>query len=661
MTSTTQSHTHNITGRRPPHQSQLTGNPPEPGNTTHSLATAAGSAVYTTENHLAGLVEAATAAAGQNVGWAQPEDGDTTMSGEARVIQSQLDGYTVGMQLEDGFTNPGNAPSSHFILPGPSGQASANGGKQIAPATDSGPPTEGNPSGRKRKRDNANVDPTITGNPSLGANGAEPGQHGHTSADGLNIRDLPPQQAISNARAAGVHSAVALFRQPSATSKKYTRPPMSKLFASLELSPENFLHLQAAAKAYMLDVNHPERRDCVGQRGKGDTEMVRLRLWNCVSEFLDKEGNGPRFFGENVVNEGMGPRQMIWPRDDQKIISLMMPLLRRMVTNERQRQYAIETRKCGNSEEKKRKQMETGIPNTSAPTHETHFQQLGETGIGMLDLLSGGYPSDWESITQSYDSYNEGYRLDNLGAISGLPQQDWLGLVAAVDCHYQIDHHGNGAECDQPCQDCMVNHIVSSDSVSHANWRIAGQGDGLAARTYFASGITRDVSHIIKESLINRAGNPHDPKFTSSATFAERPSSEPFVPQPSALAPIVPATHSAQGPPRQESKSLTSVKLFISIVQNGDDKRLLPRLELPCDPSAGLSALLKNVRQYYQQQQHLQTHQMPVNFRINAWLKNGLVPIGNDEEWMAALMAAHMVDWMDGELRIIVDGGGGNV
>ncbi|KMP09711.1 hypothetical protein CIRG_08944 [Coccidioides immitis RMSCC 2394] len=581
----------------------------------------AGSAVYTTENHLAGLVEAATAAAGQNVGWAQPEDGDTTMSGEARVIQSQLDGYTVGMQLEDGFTNPGNAPSSHFILPGPSGQASANGGKQIAPATDSGPPTEGNPSG----------------------------QIFHPSKLSLMREQLVFIRPSH------------FFRQPSATSKKYTRPPMSKLFASLELSPENFLHLQAAAKAYMLDVNHPERRDCVGQRGKGDTEMVRLRLWNCVSEFLDKEGNGPRFFGENVVNEGMGPRQMIWPRDDQKIISLMMPLLRRMVTNERQRQYAIETRKCGNSEEKKRKQMETGIPKTSAPTHETHFQQLGETGIGMLDLLSGGYPSDWESITQSYDSYNEGYRLDNLGAISGLPQQDWLGLVAAVDCHYQIDHHGNGAECDQPCQDCMVNHIVSSDSVSHANWRIAGQGDGLAARTYFASGITRDVSHIIKESLINRAGNPHDPKFTSSATFAERPSSEPFVPQPSALAPIVPATHSAQGPPRQESKSLTSVKLFISIVQNGDDKRLLPRLELPCDPSAGLSALLKNVRQYYQQQQHLQTHQMPVNFRINAWLKNGLVPIGNDEEWMAALMAAHMVDWMDGELRIIVDGGGGNV
>lgn len=52
-----------------------------------------------------------------------------------------------------------------------------------------------------------------------------------------------------DARAAGVHSAAALFRPPSDSSKKYTRPPMSKLFASLELTPEDFLYLQAAAKS----------------------------------------------------------------------------------------------------------------------------------------------------------------------------------------------------------------------------------------------------------------------------------------------------------------------------------------------------------------------------------------------------------------------------
>lgn len=166
--------------------------------------------------------------------------------------------------------------------------------------------------------------------------------------------------ARSEARAAGVHSAAALFRKPMArTTKKYTRPPMSKLFMSLQLSPENFLHLQAAAKSYMLDPAHPERRDCVGNRGKGDIDLVKLRLFNCVKEFLD-DGVGEHFFGENVLapseSEGMsaaaalgeespGVRQWFWPRDATKIVTLVTPLLRRMVTNERQRVYAVETRK----------------------------------------------------------------------------------------------------------------------------------------------------------------------------------------------------------------------------------------------------------------------------------------------------------------------------
>lgn len=483
MTSTTHSHSNDIAAHHSQHQNQIAGNQAHPANSPHGLAANAGTASYTTDNHLAGLVEAATAAAGQNVGWAQPEDGESAMPGEARAMQNQLDGYTVGMQLDDGFGNQSNTANHHFLqIPSHGGQASANGGRHIAPTGGSVPPTEGDHSGRKRKRGDPNVDPAITANPTFVPNGAGSNEQGPAHQDGLHLKGPPPH--VSNARAAGVHSAVALFRQPSATSKKYTRPPMSKLFASLELSPENFLHLQAAAKAYMLDDNHPERRDCVGQRGKGDTEMVRLRLWNCVSEFLDKEGNGPRFFGENIVNEGMGPRQMIWPRDDQKIISLMMPLLRRMVTNERQRQYAIESRKGGNGDEKKRKSAEAQTPKASSSETAMQFEQSTNSGIGMLNLLVGGYPSDWESISQSYDSYNQDYRLDNLGSISGLSHPDWLGLVAVVDCHYQIDHHGNSAECDQPCEDCMINHIVSADSVANASWRIGGQGDDLSAQTY---------------------------------------------------------------------------------------------------------------------------------------------------------------------------------
>lgn len=169
---------------------------------------------------------------------------------------------------------------------------------------------------------------------------------------------------LENARAVGVHSAAALFRRTTdRKSRKYTRPPMSKLFMSLQLTPENFLQLQSQAKTYMLDPAHPERQNCVGNRGKGDTEMVKLRLFNCVHDFLG-DGAGVTFFGEQVEKPGymetfdaaralgednvpVPEDRLTWPRDGNKIISLVTPLMRRMVTNERQRQYAIETRKGG--------------------------------------------------------------------------------------------------------------------------------------------------------------------------------------------------------------------------------------------------------------------------------------------------------------------------
>ncbi|KAH6720041.1 hypothetical protein BKA61DRAFT_594087 [Leptodontidium sp. MPI-SDFR-AT-0119] len=146
----------------------------------------------------------------------------------------------------------------------------------------------------------------------------------------------------ADARAAGLHSATALFRRPSVASKKYTRAPMSKLFTSLELTAEQFLHLQAAAKHYMLDPNYPERSDCVGSRGRGDTDMVKLKLFACVKSFLEDEGWGLRCFAEDA--EGGKFRKLKWPKMKNKIISLVTPLMRRMVTNERQRLYALETR-----------------------------------------------------------------------------------------------------------------------------------------------------------------------------------------------------------------------------------------------------------------------------------------------------------------------------
>jgi hypothetical protein len=129
----------------------------------------------------------------------------------------------------------------------------------------------------------------------------------------------------------------------------------------------------------MLDSAHPDRQSCVGNRGKGDTDMVKLRLFNCVRNFLS-DGAGDQFFGENVENPGQDEAieaarvlgeekapsegKLLWPQDGNRIISLVTPLLRRMVTNERQRMYAIETRK-GGAKKKEVSVEEAAVPDTN--------------------------------------------------------------------------------------------------------------------------------------------------------------------------------------------------------------------------------------------------------------------------------------------------------
>ncbi|KAA8642279.1 hypothetical protein EYZ11_008880 [Aspergillus tanneri] len=622
------------------------------------------------ENQLAGLVEAATAAAGQDVSeWAAAEA--IAAAAGATGHQHHMGGYGSEIHMDDnGFGDSGfgsgMGSGRHLRVPG---LATTNDQSQSSGLSRT--------VSKKRKRGDDPLDPALAASGTGIGHNQQPHQHHphHFGGDSLDIRSAPPQ-SLSDARAVGLHSAAALFRQPS-SNKKYTRPPMSKLFASLELSPENFLHLQAAAKAYMLDDKHPERRECVGQRGKGDTEMVKLRLWNCVRHFLEAEGHGERFFGENVVNEDMGPRTYVWPRDQQKIISLVIPLLRRMVTNERQRQYAVETRKGGGTEERRRRKTEESIQNfnsTSPPKfpvdeqlqmHAQHHlpegytstqppmlatQPLGSTSqdieLGLTDLFLDGYSSDVNAITKSYDMYNQHYELDNLWYLSGLQQPDWRGLVAAVDSHYQILHNG-GYDCPTPCEDENVNRILNSNVTSDLRWRIGGNHD-RPARNEFASSITRDISRIIRDTL---AGKQEE---------------HPPVPQPLPIPPpnFPPLSGVANAEYSGTAASQPPISLRINVLQGG--KRILPRYDLPAGQTPDLETLKQLIiRRFPGQLPGISSSSAmdptgghwgsSAQWRVKVWLPDGLTSVQNDGEWTIALLSAGNVDWMDGDLRVLVE------
>ncbi|KAG2415637.1 hypothetical protein HFD88_006828 [Aspergillus terreus] len=631
------------------------------------------------ENQLAGLVEAATAAAGQDVSeWAAAAA--AAAAANAAGHQHHLDGYAAEMHMEDDSFDTNFNPG-------------LNAGRHLRSAgNDHAPSGLSRSVSKKRKRGDGPLDPALTasaagiGHP---ISQHQPAHHAppHHYGESLAMRtEPPPPEALNEARAVGVHSAAALFRQPS-SNKKYTRPPMSKLFASLELSPENFLHLQAAAKSYMLDDKHPERRECVGQRGKGDTEMVKLRLWNCVRHFLEVEGHGERFFGENVVNEGMGPRTYIWPRDSQKIISLVIPLLRRMVTNERQRQYAVETRKGGAEERRRRKtedslqnfnsasppkfpvedhlQMHThhhmheAYPSSQSPFSTTHpalsAPQASLSSIpypmrassqppemNLTDLLLDGYPTDWNSIAKSYDTYNQNYELDNLWQLSGLQQPDWRGLVAAVDSHYQVVHNG-GYDCPTPCEDGNLQRILESEATHDLRWRIGERS--RAARNEFASSITRDVSRIIRDNLATK----------DASTAAPEDQTQPF--QPSATPSLPGFANTSTSAPQG------AITLRINIMQHG--KRILPRVDLSaaqCSDMETMKQLL--IRRFGDSLPGIppadsalaQTNWNPsANWKVKVWLPDGLTPVQNDGEWTIGLLSAGNIDWMDGDLRVLVE------
>ncbi|KAK2758662.1 hypothetical protein FQN54_003352 [Arachnomyces sp. PD_36] len=678
--------TNDLTDFQSQSQSQsLDNNPNAPTNNTNSAvntaraaaAAAAAAAVaagggYTgasanpSDNQLAGLVEAATAAAGE-------QDGN----GGSGAWQGGYTGDEGG--FGEGFGGAGRQLRGMQGMQGMQGMGgSGRGGKRKRGVGGSGAGGVGDMDGTGA------LDPAIMGDAGHGFEHLEGnngnGGHGHGHAgsvggsggDGLDIRQFPPQQSLADARLAGVHSAAALFRQRPSTAKKYTRPPMSKLFSSLELSPENFLYLQAEAKAFMLDDNHPERRDCVGQRGRGDTEMVKLRLWNCVREFLES-GNGDRFFGEHVVNEGMPPRQLIWPRDAQQVISLVIPLLRRMVTNERQRQYANETRRGGGGgggggTDEGGKRVKGGIQrDTQAHVQQGHAQpqnqQMSENlELGFLDLLLEGYPTDWNTVSQSYNTYNTDLQLDNLGSISGLKHSDWLGLVGAVDSHYQVVHQGIGSACSEPCENYDVDRIIGSEALGQAGWRIPGTD--MVGRNEFATGITRDIHRIIRSNLTKREDQIQ--AQPSLSTPDEHHQNH----QPNEPTTTTTTTTNTTNDFPQNNHPIT---LRINILRHG--KRILPRHDLPADQCPDLISLRAKIHQSYHAHlpsPHTQNQNSTNNaglveeslldtLRFKVLLAEGLVDVRNDGEWMIALMAAGTVDWMDGELRVVgeVDSGGG--
>ncbi|KAG9236687.1 hypothetical protein BJ875DRAFT_482075 [Amylocarpus encephaloides] len=154
----------------------------------------------------------------------------------------------------------------------------------------------------------------------------------------ITVTDQPTKRK----RFDSLRERVALQRKPRAITKN-GRASVSELFLSLQVSIEQFVNLEGAAKDFMLDENHLERRECVGKTKKANNIAIQQQLIACVECFLLNEGWGEQCWG--VFSEGRNQSNILWPADKNEIIALVAPLLKRAVTNERARQHRLEVKR----------------------------------------------------------------------------------------------------------------------------------------------------------------------------------------------------------------------------------------------------------------------------------------------------------------------------
>lgn len=114
--------------------------------------------------------------------------------------------------------------------------------------------------------------------------------------------------------------------------------------------------------------------------------------------------------------------------------------------------------------------------------------------------------------------------------------------------------------------------------------------------------------------------------------------------------------------PSTNPPTTSPLHLRINILQNG--KRIHPSFGLPasqCPDIANAKQLLS--RKFAGELPGIPSDpdadpnawNASVGWKFRVWLPEGLSTVENDGDWTLALLAAEKVDWMDGELKVLVD------
>lgn len=116
----------------------------------------------------------------------------------------------------------------------------------------------------------------------------------------------------------------------------------------------------------------------------------------------------------------------------------------------------------------------------------------------------------------------------------------------------------------------------------------------------------------------------------------------------------------------------TQIYLRINVLQHG--KRVLPRLDLQAGQCPNVDTIKESVLRRYHGQipglpvlqgsdsidQQIRDSAAASSWKVKALVPDGLITIQSEKDWAFALLSADTVDWMDGDLKILVELEGGN-
>lgn len=152
------------------------------------------------------------------------------------------------------------------------------------------------------------------------------------------------------------------------------------------------------------------------------------------------------------------------------------------------------------------------------------------------------------------------------------------------------------------------------------------------------------MSRIIRENIATRHGS-QPPQTNTDHQYHSHP---PF-PTTQSTTPNTTNTHQHQ------------TYLRINILQQG--KRLLPKFDIPATQCPNADTVRQFVLRRYPGLSGLsdndpntqQARDAAAAWKLKVWLPDGLVTVQSEKDWAIALLSADTVDWMDGEVKVLVE------